>query len=214
MLQRKTAFAQLLLLVKDGALPHGSFVRVARNELMAPKRVERLWKPVVEKMRQHIAAQGDQFPDFDGNVAKLPLHRFPNEIFGGNKKGVVGRKLRGYAKALGISHQTVHRLLKKEKIFRSASSALKPSLTDTNKWERYEWALSWIEALQLQVSITRTHGTSWRRVRSISSTKGCVTLFTLTRNGFTFAVMGGVIFLLKTSQPHTGPHSTSPISRR
>ena len=48
---------------------------------------------------------------------------------------------RSLAKQLGVSHQLVYRLLRKEQVFRRHVSGLKPTLTNENKWWRLEWAL-------------------------------------------------------------------------
>ena len=174
---RKALFAMLMGHTQDGALKFGSRSLVATKFKVAPSTVGRIYDSIMANIEFFLSEE----EDFDG-IVNLDKHeidwrQLPDEVFETNRGACCGRKLlhnrealkqrsrlvplnkkktyRSLAKQLGVSHQLVFRLLRKEQVFRRHVSGLKPTLTDANKWWRLEWAVDKIDPL----STKKTHST-------------------------------------------------------
>ena len=175
MVDRKAGFAMLLMMVDNGALPHGSYQKVAHFlGVSSWLTVARLWRNTLARMEKYLEANWMIDEMLLLNDLNLTMACFPDEVFKPEKKGVVGRKKvhdrdvlkeqtkdvcnnkrkthRSHASQLaelndGVApcHMTLFRLLKTEKIFRRTRSSLKPTLTPSNEYWRFQFVLGKID---------------------------------------------------------------------
>jgi hypothetical protein len=156
---------------KDGQIEWGKKVSVARTFRVAPRTVSRVWGDVCSNMEAHLikemSLEGLHF--FDKRT--LPFIQFPDHVFQSKKKncGGHGKKdrkalaqialniplnqrgtYRDLALQLDVSKDTVKNLVK-EGVLRIHSSAVKPYLTDANRDERFQWAVSKIDLASIAV---------------------------------------------------------------
>ena len=143
--QKNRAFFLLQGMLKDGQLPHGAFVKVAKLFGVTRVSISKLWRRArVEHVQGLIKSpqalksskSTGRPPKYDieevrAHVRSVPLRR---------------RKcVRDLAEQIGLPKSTLQRLMKNDNGFRRHSSALKPMLTEANKYERVLWALSKID---------------------------------------------------------------------
>ena len=155
---------------QDGEINSKQFVRVAESFQVSVVTIRRVWRQTLENVEAHLMEQAETH-----NTIKklhqfwtrtLPLTLFPDHVHNNKKKGVVGKKRkydrsalveralnappnqrgteRGLAAALDVSKTTARRLIK-EDLFVVVNSSLKPTLTDVNKDERFQFCLSFID---------------------------------------------------------------------
>lgn len=135
--QRQMIFQHLLSTLKQGKLPIGTISETAQMFKVSTKTISRIWHrskegPVdspanVSSKKNGRVGRKKKDLDIGRRIQEIPLRRRKN--------------LRSIAAELNISKSTLHRRYQ-DKEFRAHSSALKPSLTDNNKLQRIQFALS------------------------------------------------------------------------
>ena len=175
---RKAAFCMLVMAVENGVVKKGSKKAVADCFEVAPKTISRLWKGTLANIEFHLSNHDDVESMLKVNDLCFQglLYDLPDAVFANGKAGKVGKKqildreklkeltrmtplnqrrtFRKLAGQLNISVSTCWKLLRKERIFRSHVSRLKPMLTDGNKLHRLLWALTMVD--QSTVTGTRS----------------------------------------------------------
>ena len=143
--QRKTALGLLLSRSKDGVLPWGSLTIVTDEIGVACSTISRLWEQVHRAcevsliITPEIASQ---------NNSCVNARKYSHAEFLESLKEVPRHCCKTYcsrAKALGVSLNTVQRMLLKRDVCHIHTSSLKPTLMDENKVSRMELALSFID---------------------------------------------------------------------
>jgi len=128
--------------------------------------VARHWKEIRSLLQNHDADHGTNFINdpataphilFDNKVSKRRggKHKWNRAAVKAKAKTVPfsrRRKIRHFAEAMEMPRATLHKMLRKEKLFYRVTSALKPKLTPTNKHLRMLHALERIDP----ISINRT----------------------------------------------------------
>ena len=139
--------------------PRGCFSVVASVYNVSRQTVARHYKEIRSILEKHDTDNGT---DYINNPAAAPHSLFANKVAmrrGGkckwNREQVKAqaklipfsqrRKIRHFAEAMNMPPTTIHYLLKKEKLFFRATSALKPKLTPTNMHLRMLHALERID---------------------------------------------------------------------
>ena len=170
MSSRKSIFCMLYDRSRAGRLSDEQKVRVATAFETSQTTVKRVFRKAISNMEAHLESEETNI-----NMEKLhllsthslPLTEFPDHVFEPNKKGVVGRKrkydrdalveltentphnergtYRNHASAVDVSAMTSWRMVNQEKVFEVVTANIKPSLTASNQYERFQWALSWID---------------------------------------------------------------------
>ena len=148
--QRIRAFGLLQGALKDGKLPHGELTKIAKIFGVTRVTISNLWK-------KGTRANGGR---------SVALIRSPNILrssnVGGRRSKYDIEEVRAHVKSVplrlrkcvrdlaaqvGLPKSTLQDFIKSKKNgFRKHSSALKPMLTETNKYERVLWALSKVDA--------------------------------------------------------------------
>jgi len=154
---RKAIFTSLISEVKDGVLIRGSIAKIAKIVGTTGVTVSRVWKQSIQKIA-HSLNNHNHPNDVLTNLHLLSVKDLPDSLFKPGKYGNVGQKqkydrdeiiqrtleipyrqrktYRALASKLGISHQLVYSLLKKENIFKRHRSSVLPTLTEDNKYHR------------------------------------------------------------------------------
>jgi hypothetical protein len=169
---RKAMFGILWVSCHNGEIPRGEKVKAARNFNVAPRTVSRVWDDVCSVMEAHLIKEMklEGLHLFDERT--LPLIQFPDHVFQSKKKGRCGGHgkkdraeltkallnvplnergtYRDAASQLNVSKDLVKRLVD-EGAVRVHTSAVKPYLTDPNKDERFQWAISKIDLASIAV---------------------------------------------------------------
>ena len=170
MSSRKSIFCMLYDNSKEGRISDEQKVRVARAFDTSKSSVKRIFRSSISNMRAHLESTETQENIEKLHILdshKLPLTEFPDSCFAVNKKGVVGRKRkydrealneltentphnergthRAHGSALGVSAMTSWRIVNEEKVMEVIASNIKPALTASNQYERFQWALSFID---------------------------------------------------------------------
>ena len=142
---RKRALGLLLSRLENGVLPWGSFTIVADEIGVARSTISRLWQQARGAREQsliitpEIASQNNSrakslkysHAEFRQGLKEIPQHR--------------RKAYRSTAKAMGVSLNTVQRMLLQKDDCRVHTSLLKPTLTEENKMSRMELALSFVD---------------------------------------------------------------------
>ena len=170
MSSRKAIFCMLYVRSRHGRLSDEQKVRVASAFDTSDTTVKRIFRTAISNMRAHLSSE-ETIENIERlhklRTHSLPLVEFPDEVFDTDKKGTVGRKrkydrealveltentprnergtYRNHAAALDVNAMTSWRMVNQEKIFDVLTSNIKPSLTAANTYERFQWALSWID---------------------------------------------------------------------
>ena len=172
MSSRKSIFCMLYDRSKDGRVSDVQKVRVATAFDTSQTTVKRIFCTAISNMMMEAHLQANETVENMEKLHKLsthslPLVEFPDDVFETKKKGTVGRKRKydrealveltmntphnergthlNHAAAIGVSKTQSWRLVKEEKLFEVHSSVVKPTLTASNEYERFQWALSWID---------------------------------------------------------------------
>ena len=142
---RKRALGLLLSRLENGVLPWGSFTIVTDQIGVSRSTISRLWGQTRGAREQsliitpEIASQNNSCPkslkyshaEFRQGLKEIPWRR--------------RKTYRSTAKAMGVSLNTVQRMLLQKDVSRIHMSSLKPTLTEENKMSRMELALSFID---------------------------------------------------------------------
>jgi len=119
--------------------------------------VSRVWKQTIQKIARHLNHHNHP-NNVLTNLHLLSVKDLPDDLFKAGKLGAVGQKqkydreeiiqrtleipfrlrktYRALASKLGVSHQLISNLLKKDNIFKRHKSLVLPTLTDDNKYHR------------------------------------------------------------------------------
>ena len=157
LINRKAIFTTLLTMVKNGVLCRGAIAQVAKIMGTTGDTVSRVWKQTIQKIARHL--NNHNHPnDVLTTLHLLSVKDLPDDLFKAGKLGTVGKKqkydreeiiqrtleipfrlrktYRALASKLGVSHQLISNLLKKENIFKRHKSSVLPTLTEDNKYHR------------------------------------------------------------------------------
>ena len=143
--QWKRALGLLLSQSKDGVLLWGSLTIVADEIGVACSTISRLWGQVHRARKESLIFT----PVIASwNNSRTNALKYSHAEFHQSLKEIPRRCRKTYhstAKALGVSLNTVQRMLLQQDVCRVHTSSLKPTLTDENKVSRMELALSFID---------------------------------------------------------------------
>ena len=138
---RKRALGLLLSRLENGVLPWGSFTIVADQIGVARSTIRRLWQQACRACEQSLIIT----PEIDlwNNSRANTLKYSPAEFRQGLKEipWCHCKTYRSTAKAMGVSLNTVQRMLLQKDVCRVHTSSLKPTLTEENKMSRMELSL-------------------------------------------------------------------------
>ena len=143
--QRKHALGRLLSLLEDGVLPWGSFTIVADEMGVTRSTISRLWG-LARGAREHSLILTPEIASRNNSRAKSL--KYSHAEFRQGLKEIPRRRRKTYrstAKAMGVSLNTVQRMLLHKDVCRVHTSSLKPTLTEENKMSRMELALSFVD---------------------------------------------------------------------
>ena len=143
--QQKRALGLLLSRLKDGVLPWGSLTIVTDEIGVARSTISRLWgqacgaheesliitPEIASRNNSRTNALKYSHVEFRQSLKEIPQHHH--------------RTYRSTAKAMGVSLNTVQRMLLQQDVCHVHTSSLKPTLMDENKVSRMELALSFID---------------------------------------------------------------------
>ena len=189
--QQKRAFGLLLSQFKDGVLPWGSLTIVADEIGVTCSTISRLWGQAHGACEQSLIITPEIASQ---NNSRTNVLKYSHAEFRQGLKEIPWRRRKTYcsaAKAMGVSLNTVQRMLLQSDVCCIHMSSLKPTLTDENKVSRMELALSFIDKNNTRISST------WR----IS--------FTSTRNSFISRRMDNTLSLQRMRLNPTGMFNTS-----
>ena len=173
-------------------LPWGSFTIVADQVGVARSTISRLWRQARGAREQSLIITLEIASRNNSHAKSL---KYSHAEFHQGLKEIPRRRRKTYrstARAMGVSLNTVQRMLLKKDVCRIHTSSLKPTLTEENKMSRMELALSFVD------KTTQASSRTWR----IS--------FTSTRNGFISRRMVSASSLRRTRRNPTGMFNTSP----
>ena len=143
--KRKHALGLLLSRLEDGVLPWGSFTIVADELGVARTTISRLWWQARQAREQSLIIT----PEIASrNNSRTNALKYSHAEFRQGLKEIPRRRRKTYrstAKAMGVSLNTVQRMLLQKDVCRVHMSSLKPTLTEENKMSRMELALSFID---------------------------------------------------------------------
>ena len=142
--QRKRALGLLLSWLKDGELLWGSLTIVADEIGVTRSTISRLWGQVhgahkqsliitpeiASRNNSHVNALKYSHAEFQQGLKEIPQHHH--------------KTYHSTVKAMGVSLNTVQRMLLHRDVCHIHTSSLKPTLMDENKVSRMELALSFI----------------------------------------------------------------------
>ena len=135
----------LLSRLENGVLLWGSFTIVADQIGVACSTISRLWRQVHRAREQSLIFT----PEIAlRNNSRANALKYSHAEFCQGLKEIPQRHRKTYhstAKAMGVSLNTVQRMLLQKDVCRVHTSSLKPTLTEENKMSRMELALSFID---------------------------------------------------------------------
>ena len=143
--QRKHALGRLLSLLEDGVLPWGSFTIVADEMGVTRSTISRLWGLARGAHEQSLILTPEIASQNNSRVKSL---KYSHAEFRQGLKEIPRRRRKTYrstAKAMGVSLNTVQRMLLHKDVCWVHTSSLKPTLTEENKMSRMELALSFVD---------------------------------------------------------------------
>ena len=132
-------------LVEDGVLPWGSFTIVADQVGVTRSTISRLWGQARGAHEQSLIIT-PEIASRNNSCAKSL--KYSHAEFRQGLKEIPRRRHKTYrstAKAMGVSLNTVQRMLLQKDVCRVHTSSLKPTLTEENKMSRMELALSFVD---------------------------------------------------------------------
>ena len=142
---RKRALGLLLARLKNGVLPWGSFTIVTDQIGVACSTISRLWRQARGAHEQSLIIT----PEIASrNISRVKSVSYSHAEFHQGLKEITRRCRKTYhstAKAMGVSLNTVQRMLLQKDVCRVHTSSLKPTLTEENKMSRMELTLSFID---------------------------------------------------------------------
>ena len=142
---RKRALGLLLSRLENGVLPWGLFTIVADEIGVAHSTISRLWGKARGAREQSLIIT----PEIASrNNSRAKLLKYSHAEFRQGLKEIPRRRRKTYhstAKAMGVSLNTVQRMLLQKDVCRVHTSSLKPTLTEENKMSRMELALSFMD---------------------------------------------------------------------
>ena len=142
---RKRALGLLLSRLENGVLLWGSFTIVADEIGVARSTISRLWRQARGARKQSLII-ALEIASRNNSRAKSP--KYSHAEFRQGLKEIPRRCRKTYrstAKAMGVSLNTVQRMLLQKDVCRIHTSSLKPTLTEENKMSRMELALSFVD---------------------------------------------------------------------
>ena len=142
---RKRALGLLLSQLENGVLPWGSFTIVADQIGVSRSTISRLWGQARGAREQSLIISPEIASRNNSHTKSL---KYSHTEFRQGLKEIPRRRHKTYrstAKAIGVSLNTVQRMLLQKDVCRVHTSSLKPTLTEENKMSRMELALSFID---------------------------------------------------------------------
>ena len=189
---RKRALGLLLSRLENGVLPWGSFTIVADEIGVARSTISRLWGQARGAREQSLIIT----PEIASrNNFREKSLKYSHAEFCQGLKEIPQRRCKTYrstAKAMGVSLNTVQRMLLQKDVCRVHTSSLKPTLTEENKMSRMELALSFVDK------------NNTRKFKNMED------LIHVDENGFTSRRMESTSSLRRTRRNPTGMFNTSP----
>ena len=139
------ALGLLLSRLENGVLPWGSFTIVADQIGVSCSSISRLWRQVRGAREQSLIIT----PEIASlNNSRANALKYSHAEFCQGLKEILWHRRKTYrstANAMGVSLNTVQRMLLKKDVCHIHTSSLKPTLTEENKMSRMELALSFID---------------------------------------------------------------------
>ena len=145
---RKRALGLLLSRLENGVLRWGSFTIVADEIGVARSTISRLWRQAHGACGQSLIITPEIASQNNSRAKSL---KYSHAEFRQGLKEIPRRRRKTYhstAKAMGVSLNTVQRMLLQKDVCRVHTSSLKPTLTEENKMSRMELALSKFENME------------------------------------------------------------------
>ena len=142
---QKRELGLLLSRLENGVLPWGSFTIVADQVGVSRSTISRLWGQARGACEQSLIIT---LEIASRNNSRAKSLKYSHAEFRQGLKEIPRRRRKTYrstAKAMGVSLNTVQRMLFKKDVCRVHTSSLKPTLTEENKMSRMELALSFID---------------------------------------------------------------------
>ena len=141
---RKRALGLLLSRLENGVLPWGSYTIVADQIGVARSTISRLWRQARGAQQSLIIT-----PEIASrNNSRAKSLKYSHAEFRQGLKEIPRRRRKTYrstARAMGVSLNTVQRMLLKKDVCCVHTSSLKPTLMEENKMSRMELALSFVD---------------------------------------------------------------------
>ena len=131
--------------MENGVLPWGSFTIVADQIGVSRSTISRLWGQARRAREQSLIITPEIASRNNSHAKSL---KYSHAEFRQGLKEIPWRRRKTYrstAKAMGVSLNTVQRMLLQKDVCRVHTSSLKPTLTEENKMSRMELALSFID---------------------------------------------------------------------
>ena len=142
---RERALGLLLSRLENGVLPWGSFTIVADQIGVSRSTISRLWRQAHRAREQSLIIT----PEIASwNNSRSNALKYSHAEFHQGLKAIpqhCRKTYRSTAKAIGVSLNTVQRMLLQKDVCRIHTSSLKPTLTEEIKMSRMELALSFID---------------------------------------------------------------------
>ena len=143
--ERKRALGLLLSRLEDGVLPWSSFTIIADQIGVARSTISRLWRQACRACEQSLIIT---LEIASRNNSRANVLKYSHAEFRQGLKEISRHHRKTYrstAKAMGVSLNTVQRMLLQKDVCRVHTSSLKPTLTEENEMSRMELALSFID---------------------------------------------------------------------
>ena len=141
----KRALGLLLSRLENGVLPWGSFTIVADQIGVSRSTISRLWGQARGARKQSLIITPEIASQNNSRAKSL---KYSHAEFRQGLKEIPWCRCKTYrstAKAMGVSLNTVQRMLLQKDVCRIHTSSLKPTLMEENKMSRMELALSFID---------------------------------------------------------------------
>ena len=189
---QKRAFGLLLSQLENGVLPWGLYTIVADQIGVSRSAISRLWGQARGACEQSLIITPEIALQNNSRAKSL---KYSHAEFRQGLKEIHRRRRKTYrstAKAMGVSLNTVQRMLLQKDVCHVHTSSLKPTLTEENKMSRMELALSFIDK------------------NNTSKFENMEDFIHSTRNGFISRRMDSASSLPRTRRNPTGMFNASP----